>query len=159
MCDLCDDPSRSFDDYLDLMRGKVERYGWALQYVEGDALWSSFAYTIGLTPHGLPELLVTGVPRDQLGMRLNGPAALCLRDGVPPEPGSRRSFADGVLTEAVPVAQPWWHLRIATMFYGTDVRATQLVWQDERGRWPWDPAFREGRGGQPVLGPRARRVA
>ena len=159
MCGLCDHPSRSFDDYLESMRDKVARYGWAVQWVEGDALWPSFAYTVGLTPHGLPELLITGATPDKLGMWLNGPAELCLREQAAPTPGSRRPFADGVLTEAVPVAQPGWHLRIAGTFYGPVVRATQLVWQDERGRWPWDAAFREGRGGQPVLGPRVRRGA
>jgi Domain of unknown function (DUF4262) len=32
--------------------------------------------------------------------------------------------------------------------------ALQLVYADDRGHWPWDPGFRGGRGGQPVLGVR-----
>ncbi len=158
MCWLCEEPSRTFDDYLDQMRDRIDRYGWAVQFVEGEGVRSSFAYTVGLTPHGLPELAVTGLEPDQVGVWVNGPASACLQDRKQIRPGSRRPFADGVLTEALVVSQPAWHLRIAATLYGSRIRATQLVWQDSERRWPWDRDFRDGRGGQPVLGPRAVRL-
>jgi hypothetical protein len=34
------------------------------------------------------------------------------------------------------------------------VRGLQMVWADDRDRWPWERGFRGRRGGQPVLGPR-----
>jgi hypothetical protein len=36
----------------------VQAYGWAIQYVESEN--RPFAYTVGLTDRGLPELLMTG---------------------------------------------------------------------------------------------------
>jgi hypothetical protein len=46
------------------------------------------------------------------------------------------------------------HLLRGVDLYGPVVRGMQVVWADDRGRWPWDVGFRSSRGGQPVLGPR-----
>jgi hypothetical protein len=35
MCWQCDNPDKTRADYLDLLRGKIKTYGWAVQYVEG----------------------------------------------------------------------------------------------------------------------------
>jgi hypothetical protein len=51
------------------------------------------------------------------------------------------------------------HLVTAVEFFGPRIRALQLVYADNRGHWPWDTGFRGGRGGQPVLGARARQRA
>jgi hypothetical protein len=59
MCWMCDHPGSTKDDYLAEVCAKIRRYGWAIQYVQCDRV--PHAYTIGRTPHGLPELLVTGV--------------------------------------------------------------------------------------------------
>ena len=59
MCWMCDHPEASAQDYLDVLRTKMRKNGWAVQYVESDRI--RFAYTIGLHDWGLPELLVTGV--------------------------------------------------------------------------------------------------
>ena len=58
MCWLCDHPEATRNDYFDVLREKMRKNGWAIQYVE-DRI--PFAYTIGLHDCGLPELLVTGV--------------------------------------------------------------------------------------------------
>jgi hypothetical protein len=52
--------------------------------------------------------------------------------------------------------EPTAHLVIATEFYGPGIRALQLVHADDRGHWPWQVGYRGVRGGQPVLGARAR---
>ncbi|MGV0838318.1 DUF4262 domain-containing protein [Mycolicibacterium thermoresistibile] len=39
--------------------------------------------------------------------------------------------------------------------FGPQVRALQLVWADDRGRWPWERGWMHGRRKQPVLGVRA----
>ena len=59
MCWMYDHPEASAQDYLDVLRTKMRKNGWAVQYVESDRI--PFAYTIGLHDWGLPELLVTGV--------------------------------------------------------------------------------------------------
>jgi hypothetical protein len=155
MCWQCDHPEATREDYLDLMRGMIRSHGWAVQGVAGNRLYPQWFYTVGLTEHGLPELVVTGIPQRLVGVRLNGPAQGALEEG-PPQPGSQRSFADGVLWECVPLTDPTAHLHIAVEIFGPGIRALQLVWQDDRGRWPWDVGFRSGRGGQPVLGPLVR---
>jgi hypothetical protein len=39
--------------------------------------------------------------------------------------------------------------------HGPGIQALQLVYIDDRGRWPRDAGFRGHQGGQPVLGVRA----
>ncbi|MGH3919481.1 MAG: DUF4262 domain-containing protein, partial [Pseudonocardiaceae bacterium] len=57
--------------------------------------------------------------------------------------------------EIVELPHPDAHLESAIALYGVEIRALQLVRADDRGRWPWERGYRGGRGGQPVLGPRA----
>jgi hypothetical protein len=59
------------------------------------------------------------------------------------------------LLEAVAVDAPEQRLLVAHCLYRDRLRALQLVWADDAGRWPWDPGHRARRAGQPVLGPRA----
>ena len=47
----------------------------------------------------------------------------------------------------------------ATEFYGTGIRAIQLVHADDRGRWPCEVGYRGVGGGQQVLGVRAALVS
>jgi hypothetical protein len=62
---MCDHPSATYADYLGHMKTLVKDYGWAVQGVGADRVHPPFAYTVGLTPHGKPELVVTGmrIPR------------------------------------------------------------------------------------------------
>jgi hypothetical protein len=59
MCWMCDHPEASTKDYLEVLRTKMRKNGWAVQYVENDR--TPFAYTIGLHDWGRPELMVTCV--------------------------------------------------------------------------------------------------
>ena len=45
-------------------------------------------------------------------------------------------------------------LLFAVALYGPEIEALQLVHADDAGRWPWSVDFRDGAGGQPVLGER-----
>ncbi len=138
------------DDYLNELRAKILRCGWAVQYVESDRM--PFAYTVGLTRDGLPELLVTGIsPRR--AVRLLNSVARGAADPV--MPGGKITIPAGPLVEVVEVEHPDAHLNMAVEIFGNGVQAFQLVWADERGRWPWTSSFNDGRGGQPVLGVRA----
>jgi hypothetical protein len=152
MCWMCDHPEATIEDYLDLLRGKMLRRGWTVQYVERVRV--PFAYTIGLTNRGLPELLVTGVsPRRAVDL-LNAGAQFALDDGAP-IPGDQIALTTGRLVEIVEVRCPDAHLCSAIGILGPEVRARQLVWADRRGRWPWSADFNDGRAIQPVLGVRA----
>lgn len=46
-----------YEDFLAHMRRIVAEQGWAVQGVERDRDHPPWAYTVGLTEHGLPELL------------------------------------------------------------------------------------------------------
>jgi hypothetical protein len=45
---------------------------------------------------------------------------------------------------------------MAIAIEGSDISAVQLVWADDRGRWPWAPGFDDGHRCQPVLGVRTQ---
>lgn len=152
MCWMCDHPGSTLEDYLELLRRKILKRGWTVQYVEDDR--RPFAYTVGLTRHELPELLMTGVSPQRALRILSGVARQSLRAG-PPTPGSRISLPIAPPLEVVEVEHPDAHLYMAMNIFDGGVTALQLVWSDRRGRWPWASDFNDGRAVQPVLGARA----
>jgi hypothetical protein len=152
MCWQCDHPDKTQADYLDLLRAKIRAHGWAVQYVEADR--TPFAYTVGLHDRGLPELLVTGLSPQPSAWLLRTFARRSLL-GPKPVPGRQVSLSAGARIEPVTVTQPDAHLYMAVAIGGQGIKALQLVWADDRGRWPWAPGFAQGRGIQPVLGDRA----
>ena len=154
MCRQCEDPDRP--GYLERLRAGVADKGWLVQGVEGAGPFPPWAYTIGLSGYGLPELVVTGLPVPGAAALLNGVASHSLAES-PPSPGERVTLRGGPLIEVVPLAEPSVHLMFATALYGPEIRALQLVHADARGRWPWSPDYRDGEGGQPVLGVRCAR--
>jgi Domain of unknown function (DUF4262) len=154
MCWLCDHPDATPYDYLDHLRTLITRFGWSVQGVERDRIHPPWAYTVGLTPRGLPELVATGLPLRRATALLNGVAAHAVHASAP-TPGEQVPLVGGPLIEIVKVAEPTAHLLRAVDLYGPSVRALQVVHADDRGHWPWDRRYRGVRGGQPVLGIRA----
>jgi hypothetical protein len=154
MCWLCDHPRATRFDYLDHLRDLISWHGWTVQGVERDRLRPPWAYTIGLTEHGLPELVVTGIPLVPAAELLDDVAAHCLH-AKPPEPGERVELVDGPVIEIVEVAEPTIHLVNAVEIYGPRITALQIVHADDRKHWPWEVGYRGIRGGQPVLGMRS----
>ncbi|RZQ63344.1 DUF4262 domain-containing protein [Amycolatopsis suaedae] len=152
MCWICDDPRLTVRDYLEECAAMIARNGWMVQGVEGGR-YPPWAYTVGLTGYDLPELVITGMLPERAAGILNQLARGVLDDG-PPVPGGRVPLPDGTLAETVRLTEPSAHLRTAVGIYGGRIRARQLVHPDDRGHWPWDPGYRAGRGGQPVLGMR-----
>ncbi len=154
MCWMCDHPGTTLQDYLNHMSSIIHKNIWAIQGVQRDGLRPPFAYTVGLTAMGKPELIVTGMPTARAAALLNDVAVHILHAEVP-EPGERVPLIGGPLIEFVEVQTPTAHLLRACDLYGTRIRALQVVHADDRGRWPWETGYRGVKGGQPVLGPRA----
>jgi hypothetical protein len=152
MCWECDHPEATRADYLELLRAKMIEHGWAVQFVESAR--RPFAYTIGLHHCGLPELLITGVHPPRALQILNTVAEHCVHHDAP-APGDGIELPDGRLLEVVEVTEPAVHLTRALDLCGPEVRALQLVWTDDQGRWPWAPDFNPGGPRQFVLGRRA----
>jgi hypothetical protein len=124
-----------------------------VQGVESAGPFPPWAYTVGLSGYGLPELVATGLSLRAAANLLNDMASHSLH-AEPPEPGERIPLRGGPLIEVVPLTEPSAHLVFAVALYGPEIRALQLVHADDRGRWPWSADFRDGYGGQPVLGVR-----
>ena len=154
MCWVCDHPDATRADYLERARSLIAKYGWTVQGVERDRMHPPWAYTVGLTRYGEPELVGTGMPLRRAGELLHAVADHVLHASAP-APGEQVALIDGPLIEIVEVAEPTAHLNLAIDLYGPSVRALQVVHADGRRHWPWDRAYRGVRGGQPVLGIRA----
>ena len=154
MCWVCDHPNASRQDWLDYLRRMLDEQCWVVIAVRGDRYRPPFSYTVGLTGHGKPEIVVTGLPQQRAADLLNDVAAHLVH-ADPPAPGERIPLSGGPLIEIVRVATPSAHLNVAVELCGSQLTALQLVYADDRGHWPWDQGFRGGRGGQPVLGARA----
>ncbi|MEJ2866787.1 DUF4262 domain-containing protein [Actinomycetospora sp. OC33-EN08] len=138
------------------MLAMIEQYGWAIQYVQADRVHPPWAYTVGLVQYDLAELVVTGLSTQRAGHLLNDVAHEVVWHDGECLPGQRFPLDDGTRIEVVELPHPDAHLlAVPGLFPGLPLRALQLVWCDDRGRWPWDRRFRGRRGGQPVLGPRA----
>lgn len=155
MCWICDHPGATERDYTEHMQELIASFGWAVQGVERDRIHPPWAYTVGLTGHRRPELVITGMELDQATAVLNGVAAHLVH-AEPPAPGTQAQLRDGPLVEIVTVAVPWAHLNMAVELYGDGISGLQLVHADGQGNWPWDGRYQGGGpGGQPVLGRRA----
>ncbi len=158
MCWECDHPDSTPLDYLTHMRDLIACHGWAVQGVERDGIHPAWAYTVGLTPAGRPELVVTGMSLGRATRLLNDVASHVLHAAAP-RPGEQIPLLGGPLIEIVEVEEPAAHLVTAVGIYGPRIRALQLVHADDLRRWPWEARYRGVRGGQPVLGVRAPRPA
>lgn len=159
MCEHCDeDLDETVEEFYErAIRPMIEKYGWYIQYVIGDRHAPSYAYTIGLTEHGCPELIVTGVTQEEAAALLNTGGDLVHRRHLS---HGERVTVGGHRVEVVELPRPEAHLLFAGDVYGPKLTSLQLVYADQSGIWPWSRGYRGGAGGQPVLGPRAtRRIA
>ena len=138
------------DTYLrDTVLPTIAKHGWMIQGVfprEGD-IDVPFAYTVGLTEAGLPELVIAGLGWPDAGHILNDAARRHTADEILPG-----ATVDGVAS--VPfraVAAPLAEVNMARNLYGADrVRAVQLVWPDAGGAYPGEPGWALGDGVQPI---------
>jgi len=151
MCWQCDHPDRTLGDYLEVLRSTIREHGWVVQYVEDDRM--PYAYTIGMHQRGLPEFLTTGLPPKRALWLLNTFAKRALA-GRPPIPGTQVRLPAGTRVELVRIDHPEAHMDMAIGIAGPDISAMQLVWADDRSRWPWSADFADGRQRQAVLGVR-----
>ena len=153
MCWQCEDPDRSEAEDVELLRWDGAERGGVVQGVAGPRHHPPWAYTVGLTAFGLPELLTTGLPPTPAARLLNVLAEQAVH-AEPLEHGDHVRLPGGPELEVVALAEPSVHLVAAVAVFGDEIEALQLVYADNRGRWPWSPSYRDGRGGQPVLGAR-----
>lgn len=135
----------------------IRRYGWFIQYVNGDAGCTApgcdgrgqdsfpFAYTVGLFGMNHPELLILGVPQQTAGGVLNDLGAQ-IRSGRNLLPGELTTFKNWphrIIPEEVP--HPGLIVFSANRFYQRppehSVPVLQLSYDDKSGRFPWEPDY------------------
>lgn len=121
----------------------IREHGWMVQAVFGDGEHDPpFAYTVGLTEAGLPELVLTAAPDDASAMILNAAAErMCATDGDGFTVGDEvdLGFTAALQIGAVSVAAVDEMLGVAVALYGDGVRALQVIWPSASGKWPNDP--------------------
>ncbi|MGH3214977.1 MAG: DUF4262 domain-containing protein [Streptosporangiaceae bacterium] len=158
MCWVCEHPESTRQERLEYLRGVLHQHSRVVIGVHEERYRPPYSYTLGLTDRELPELVITGLPHKRAADELTR-AAWELLGGGTLAPGKQIRTVDGLLAEVVKVAEPGAHLDVAADLYGQQLAALQLVYTDRRGHWPWDRRSRAGRGGQPVLGARAKQAA
>ena len=147
-------PAGRHDTGLRQIGEAIERSGVHLEFVPQPAPLETCWYTIGLTDHRHPELILFGLPPTISRPVLHTLAREVIQDRRKCVAGQ---YADDVLEEHpvqfVAVTEPERHLPVAAQFYagtGTAVEALQIVWPDRYRRWPWEPGTRVD--DMPVLG-------
>lgn len=137
----------------------IESVGWAVVGVfptEDQPDAAPFGYTVGLTAHGYPELVIAGLPLQTTHALLNDLAQRVydkaerftngqrVADLVP---GYDMVICNGRDTEQI---RP----TMAYNRYGTgNVRLQQIVWPDREGRFPWEDGYSMPADAQPLLDP------
>ena len=143
-------------DFLRRQTELIDRYGWAVTAVfpTEEHPGAPFAYTIGLTVHDHPELIIAGLnPRTSHSL-LNELAGRFFDRGQRFAAGQRiNDLLDGydaIIVEGPPTDDLYPGAAITR--YGKDrVRLQQVVWPDEHGRFPWEPDYVLDKQAQPVL--------
>jgi hypothetical protein len=146
-----------FDALLRRQDEQINRVGWAVTMVMPtvDEPGTPFAYTVGLTAHGSPELVIAGLPPDITHALLNDLAHRVLDSTARFSHGQRiadlLSGYDAVIVDG-PATEPLYP-GTAYKRYGTDrVRLQQVVWPDPQDRYPWDAGYAHDRTSSPSSG-------
>jgi hypothetical protein len=145
------------DRFIRRMEQRIDQQGWAVltHFPADDHAHASFAYTIGLTAQGGPEVIIAGLDPTLSEHLLNDLARRVVERAQRFTAGQRISDVldgyDAVLVEgpAAGVLRP----AAAYVRYGENVvRLLQVVWPDARGRFPWEPGCTLSLHAQPLIG-------
>lgn len=140
--------------YLDLVRSKIEQFGWAIQGIGGDPREVPFHYTVGLWPHVGFELLLVGVDNEQATRFLNVMASRVMEGLRFTNGGLLDDVFDNYYCMTVFAPETGGRLNVINALYQLErqapVPAWQMVYPDSQSRWPWDEGSKVA--GATVLG-------
>lgn len=138
---------------LDELRGMIDRYGWAVRNVADSNPTQCLSYTVGLTAHDHPEVVMTGLPPDVGTAFLNIVGEIVTKEDGRFESGrTTGELADGPEMPIIAV-QDISRLTAVEEIYGT-ISAVQIIWTDSAGHLPWEPGYANPAESQPLLGQR-----
>ncbi|MFI7608501.1 DUF4262 domain-containing protein [Micromonospora sp. NPDC049366] len=126
--------------YLESVEGVIREHGWMVQFVfpTENEPGVPFAYTVGLTAKGRPELVIAGLPDQVAGQLLNMAAEASLQ--APFEAG--QTVDDLATVPFRVVTADLAEVGMARNLYGDErVSALQLVWPARNGAFPWEPTW------------------
>ena len=135
----------------------IARYGWAVTAVLPTPTdpGTPFAYTVGLTEHAQPELVIAGLDPLIAQTLLNDLAGRVVEHGQRLSHGQRLPdliagydavIIDGPITDDL-------YPGTAIARYGADhIALRQIVWPDRNGRFPWEPGYAYPPHAQPLIG-------
>jgi Domain of unknown function (DUF4262) len=151
-------PAEAEQQYRDRQQQAIGKFGFSICYVDDEE--TPWAYTIGRTRRGLPELLIVGVDPETASSVLSS-----LHTHAFPYDGDRTikllelHFPNLRFLE---VPDPAWDNTDYLLGAAEDARrfapqrqrvALQVVWPDSNGAFPWEPNFdREIVDLQPIVG-------
>lgn len=138
-------------DPLEDLHNKIDTYGWAVRNVSDSDPAKCLSYTVGLTAHAHPEVVMTGLPPEAGTAFLNIVGEIVVRQGGRFAAGEATTeLADGPAMPVLEVLDKG-DLTAVDAIYG-DVPALQIVWTDSAGRLPWEPGYANPPGSQRLLG-------
>lgn len=141
-------------DPLDELRAMIEAHGWAVRNVADADPSRCLSYTVGLSVHHHPEVVMTGLPPAVGTAFLNVVGEIVVREHGRFRPGHPTTeLADGPPMPVLEIVDKS-DLTAVEAIYG-DVPALQIVWTDSGGHLPWEPSYANPPGSQRLLGPRA----
>ena len=139
----------NMDAVLKKTLGLIDTFGYSVIAVfpDDETGFPGFAYTVGLTAKGLPELIMTGLHHSQSQPLLRLAAEQQLEEG-PFVIGNRYDrLIEGMDCAVTAVSEEnqenLLRMAYAVMPPGKTLRALQVVWPDSQGRFPWEPGFEE----------------
>ncbi len=153
MCATSPGASVAAMEPMDELRGMIAVHGWAVRNVSDADASKCLSYTVGLSAHEHPEVVMTGLPPDVATAFLNIVGEIVVREHGQFTAGQATTeLADG---PAMPVLQVTdkTDLTAVEAIYG-DVPVLQIVWTDSASRFPWDAGYANPPGSQRLLGPR-----
>lgn len=136
-------PRDPLDDQIGAM---IRDVGWAVMGIGPGPTTPPFAYTAGLTERGFPELFISGLPIEVMHTFLNQLGRRIVDRGAGFHHGQRLTdiaqdgyetmLIDGHAHRGDPAP-----LSFAAARYGYPLRVQQMVWQDEKRHYPWEPGY------------------
>lgn len=131
-------------EYLERLQQLIDTHGWAVQAVTTKP---SFAYSVGLTERGLPELVICGMPLNIAQHLINDLATRLTQGALSLEQGRRY---DDVLQRFDVVFRPLTttqiqhHLgAVRALYSDRAVGAWQMLWPDPKGKLPGEAGVQE----------------
>lgn len=143
----------SLEQVLDKQRSIIKEIGWTVMAVFGTPNQPGFAYTVGLSDHSQPELMVIGLPPQTAHYVLNKMAKMATGNSLPNPRGLvhevtntplslRQDDDEATMGELCRFAQQW-----SEEQRGRPCRIMQVIYPDEAGKFPWeagcDPTVRD----------------